>query len=99
MNGDGEAERVPGCQGIFLPRVQKKRCVLKNKLQDSVNGVKVFASEVVGEMKKSTWPSRQELLESTIVVIVCLVLMSLFVGFCDRVLVMILRLLIPTGCV
>ncbi len=79
--------------------MQKKRCVLKNKLQDSVNGVKVFASEVVGEMKKSTWPSRQELLESTIVVIVCLVLMSLFVGFCDRVLVMILRLLIPTGCV
>ncbi|MBT3294179.1 MAG: preprotein translocase subunit SecE [Verrucomicrobia bacterium] len=50
-------------------------------------------------MKKSTWPSRQELLESTIVVIVCLVLMSLFVGFCDRVLVMILQLLIPTGSV
>jgi preprotein translocase subunit SecE len=83
----------------LLPRVQKTRCVLKKKLQDSVNGVKVFTSEVVGEMKKSTWPSRQELLESTIVVIVCLVLMSLFVGFCDRVLVMILRLLIPTGCV
>jgi preprotein translocase subunit SecE len=73
--------------------------VLKKKLQESVNGVKIFTSEVVGEMKKSTWPSRQELLESTIVVIVCLVLMSLFVGFCDRVLVMILQLLIPTGSV
>ncbi|NQU41044.1 MAG: preprotein translocase subunit SecE [Lentisphaerae bacterium] len=49
-------------------------------------------------MKKSTWPSRQELLESTVVVIVCLVLMSLFVGLCDRILVMILHVLIPTGC-
>ncbi len=64
-----------------------------------MDGVKTFTGEVIGEMKKATWPSRQELLESTIVVIVCLVLMSLFVGFCDRVLVMILRLLIPTGCV
>jgi len=33
------------------------------------------------------------------VVIVSLVLMSLFVGFCDRVLVTILQLLIPTGCI
>ena len=73
--------------------------MLKKKLKDGVNGVKIFTSEVVGEMKKSTWPSRQELLESTIVVIVCLVLMSLFVGFCDRVLVLVLQLLIPTGCV
>ncbi len=77
----------------------EKRCVLKKKFQDGMDGVKTFTGDVLGEMKKATWPSRRELLESTMVVIVSLVLMSLFVGFCDRVLVMILQLLIPVGCI
>ncbi|MDP6631601.1 MAG: preprotein translocase subunit SecE [Kiritimatiellia bacterium] len=64
-----------------------------------MDGVKTFTGDVIGEMKKATWPSRQELLESTMVVIVSLIMMSLFVGFCDRVLVMILQVLIPTGCI
>ncbi|MBL7076863.1 MAG: preprotein translocase subunit SecE [Kiritimatiellae bacterium] len=64
-----------------------------------MDGVKTFTGDVLGEMRKATWPGRRELLESTMVVIVSLVLMSLFVGFCDRVLVMILQLLIPTGCI
>lgn len=67
------------------------------KLQDSIDGVKTFTGDVLGEMKKATWPSRRELVESTMVVIVSLVIMSLFVGFCDRVLVMIMQVLIPTG--
>jgi preprotein translocase subunit SecE len=74
------------------------RCALK-KLRNGVDGVKTFTGDVIGEMKKATWPSRQELLESTMVVIVSLIMMSLFVGFCDRVLVMILQVLIPTGCI
>lgn len=71
--------------------------MVKSKLQDSVSGVKTFFEDVIGEMKKATWPSRQELLESTLVVIVCLILLSLFVGVCDRILVTVLKMLIPTG--
>ena len=88
-----------GLIGKIPAACAETRCPLKKKLQNGVSGVKTFTGEVLGEMKKATWPSRQELLESMMVVIVCLVLMALFVGFCDRVLVMILALLIPAGCV
>ncbi len=60
-------------------------------------GVKEFFDEVGAEMKKCTWPGREELIESTFVVIVSLLLISLFVGISDKILVEILRLLIPTG--
>ena len=60
-------------------------------------GVKEFFDEVGAEMKKCSWPARDELIESTFVVIVSLLLISLFVGISDKILVEILRLLIPTG--
>lgn len=66
-------------------------------LQDKFGSVKTFFDEVGAEMKKCSWPERDELIESTIVVIVSLVLISLFVGVSDKILIEILRLLIPTG--
>ena len=68
-----------------------------NKLQESVNGVRVFFGEVVTEMKKCTWPERQELIESTTVVIVLVLMLSAFVGVSDKLLVTLLKLLIPSG--
>jgi len=68
-----------------------------NKLQKSINGVRVFFEEVMVEMKKCTWPEKNELLESTVVVIVSVLLLSLFVGVSDKILVSILRLMVPSG--
>ena len=45
-----------------------------------------FSKEVGVEFSKISWPSRTELRDSTIVVIVAVLLVSAFVGLVDRVL-------------
>lgn len=50
-----------------------------------------FMSDVGVEFRKITWPRRQELMESTVVVIVSIVLLSLYVAVCDKLLVSALR--------
>ena len=61
--------------------------------QNILSGMKGFFSEVGAEMHKITWPDRQELVGSTIVVIVSVVLFSLFIAVSDKILVEILKLL------
>ena len=63
-----------------------------SKLSDSLLSVRNFLGEVRNELKKSTWPTRNELLESTAVVIMSVVLFSVFVGVSDTLLVSVLRL-------
>ena len=43
-----------------------------------------FVQEVVADMKKVTWPSRPELLQATLVVIVAVAIMAAFLGFADQ---------------
>ena len=45
----------------------------------------------VTELKKCTWPSRAELTESTIVVVISLVILSGFVFTCDWVAQLLIR--------
>lgn len=66
-------------------------------IKEKSRAVRSFAGDVAGEMRKTTWPGRQELVESTMVVIISLILLSLFVGICDKVLVTFLRVIIPAG--
>jgi preprotein translocase subunit SecE len=44
-----------------------------------------LASEVAGELRKVTWPTRQELVGSTIVVIITTIVSSAFLGLFDGV--------------
>ena len=67
-----------------------------SKLQTGVKGAKGFFNDVIVEMKKTTWPERNELVQSTLVVIVSVILLSAFVAISDKVLVSILDLLIPS---
>ena len=45
--------------------------------------VQEFVREVVAEFRKVTWPSRQELINSTVVVITVTVVVALFLGGVD----------------
>ena len=45
-----------------------------------------FLKEVKTEMKKVTWPSKNELIGSTIVTVVVTVIVSVFIGVVDRLL-------------
>ena len=53
-----------------------------------------FITEVGIELKKSAWPTRSELIESTVVVIVSVIMLAVFVGICDLVLMRLLKLII-----
>ena len=51
-----------------------------------IEKIKKFTSDVVVELKKVSWPTRQELRGSTLVVIVTVILMAVFIGLVDRIL-------------
>ncbi len=67
------------------------------KAKNAVRSVRTFLDEVVEETRKTTWPQREELVESTVVVLFSLLLLSLFVGLADKILVVLLRLLTVRG--
>ena len=47
--------------------------------------VRGFLNEVAVELKKSSWPTRKELLDSTVVVIVTVLILGVFVALADLV--------------
>ena len=57
-----------------------------------IERLKLFISETRTELKKVTWPTREELKESTRVVIVSTFIVTIFVGIVDQVLSRIIRL-------
>ena len=64
------------------------------KLAQIVSGTRGFLTEVKVELQKCTWPTRAELMESTLVVIISLLIMGVYVGLSDTVAVTLLGLLI-----
>ncbi len=53
-----------------------------------------FFSEMKGEMKKVTWPTRDELKESTKLVIIATFVVTLFIGTIDQILTLVIRRLL-----
>ena len=44
-----------------------------------------FLVEVTAELKKSSWPTRKELIDSTLVVIITVLILGVFVALADLV--------------
>ena len=55
---------------------------------------KAFVEEVRVELSKCVWPTREELVESTIVVIICCLILAGFVGLSDFMLRTLLDVLV-----
>jgi len=67
--------------------VRAEPTVEKNGARTGVlASVKEYVKDVRVEMTKVSWPPRAELRESTIVVIVMVVIVSIFIGIVDRAL-------------
>jgi len=64
-------------------------------VKDKFGSAGQFMADVSAEMKKTDWPSRQELVESTVVVVSSLILLGFFIFVCDTVLTNLVKLLIP----
>ena len=56
--------------------------------------IKRFFREVKTELSKVTWPARKEVLASTAVVLVFVVIVSLYLGLVDFVISKLVRLLL-----
>ncbi len=65
-----------------------------NKLGQFVAGIRTFLGEVQVELKKCTWPTRPELLESTLVVVVAVAILGSVVALSDVILNGVLRVVI-----
>jgi len=63
---------------------------MKN-IVELIGGLKAFLGEVKVELQKCTWPTRHELLGSTMVVVVSVIILGVFVGLSDTALMGILR--------
>ncbi len=51
-----------------------------------IEKAKKFVTDVIVEMKKVSWPTRNELKGSTMVVIWTVFILSIFIGIVDRIL-------------
>ncbi|MFT5239816.1 MAG: preprotein translocase subunit SecE [Candidatus Promineifilaceae bacterium] len=63
-------------------------------VKDIFQSSRTFFHDVGTEMKKTTWPSRRELIQSTIAVIVCVVMLSVFIWISDKVLIGLIQRLV-----
>ena len=58
------------------------------------NKAKQFVNEVVVELKKVSWSTRDELAASTRAVIILVIILAIFIGACDLVLSKIVNIVI-----
>ena len=47
--------------------------------------IQEFRKDTVSEMKKVTWPSRQEVINTTVVVVVATLIFAIYLWSCDQV--------------
>jgi preprotein translocase subunit SecE len=53
-----------------------------------------FFKEVKVELKKVSWPDRNELLGSTTVVIISVIILAVFIGICDFIFSKVIHIII-----
>lgn len=64
-----------------------------SNVKQVVQGLGTYLGEVGVEFKKITWPDRQELVDSTVVVISFIVILAVVVLCCDKVIQFFLQLI------
>lgn len=52
-------------------------------MKNPFRSTRIFLGEMVGELQKATWPTKAELRDSTIVVIVAALILGLFTSISD----------------
>jgi len=64
-----------------------------SNVKQVIQGLGTYLGEVGVEFKKITWPDRQELVDSTVVVISFIVILAVVVLCCDKVIQFFLQLI------
>lgn len=53
--------------------------------------VERYGKDTTAELRKMTWPTREEIVASTVVVIIVSLIFSVFIGVIDRILVAVVK--------
>jgi len=64
---------------------------------DDVNKVQKYLKETVAELNKMTWPTKDELIGSTIITVVFSILTAVFIGIVDKILGIIVQSIFQGG--
>ncbi|NLX71602.1 MAG: preprotein translocase subunit SecE [Clostridiales bacterium] len=74
-----------------MARASRNKPEAKTKKQK--RGIIKYFREVVSELKKVSWPSRKELINSTVAAIVFIIVFAIVVGLVDLILGQLLKLI------
>ena len=69
--------------GGSIPSAPATTADLPNHMANPFRSARIFFGELIGELKKADWPTRAELKDSTIVVVVACLLLGLFTSLSD----------------
>ena len=70
---------------------------ISEEANELVEKIKQYIKDTLGEMQKMSWPSKDELIGSTVVTVVVSVIISIFIGVVDRVLVRLMQAIFGGG--
>ena len=62
-----------------------------------MNKVQKYLKETLAELKKMTWPTKDELIGSTIVTVVVSLIVAIFIGIVDQILLLIVEAVFGIG--
>jgi preprotein translocase subunit SecE len=79
-----QTKRAMARQGADRPRAPERRAPAPREQSERV-GPRQYLSEVRGEMKKVAWPPRQEIFNSTTIVVIGLAVMTALIFAFDWV--------------
>jgi len=57
----------------------------KDKKVKNQNAIQRYFNETSGELRKVSWPTRQEAVQLTLLVLLVMVIMGIFLGLVDRI--------------
>ncbi len=60
-------------------------------MKNPITAITTLYNETMSEMRKCTWPNRNELYESTVLVVTSLIILSVVVTVADKVLLLFVR--------
>lgn len=63
------------------------------KRRSLIARIRGFVLDTVAEMKRCTWPDRRQLIESTVLVVVVMLLLACFVAGVDKLAEIVIRML------
>ncbi len=78
-----QTKRMMAKQGSDKPRAPERKAVAAQKPQRERIGPRQYLDEVRGELRKVAWPTRKEVVNSTIIVLIAVVIMTTLIFLFD----------------